>query len=754
MKKIISALIVSIMLFSVNITSFAQGETDVMNLLSELKIMAGDPDGNMRLNDYVTRAEFAKVAVNSSSAKNSVATSLKVSPFSDVTYKHWSAPYVKVAVENGICEGYTDSTFKPDNNVTFEEAVTMMLRILGYTDGDFGISWPYGQIGMANNLDMTLNMNANVGEPLTRGQVATLVYNTLNTKTKNSSSALITIFDCVRFEDVTLVATKNENSSLDYNKISTTNGIYTIKNELLSSHVGKKGDLYVKNGTDAIAFIADEDEGLQLERHIVYSVVGNSVATYLNSNPSSLNFDSDTVVYVNSSATNYSSASSKIEMGDLLFVKRKKDGGIDYATHEKGDVKGPKTVTSSSWLNEYTSDASGIAIMRNGVKTTADKIELYDITYYLSDLNMVLAYSNKITGVYENALPNKDVPASITLSGKSYNIESVEAFSKLSSTGKFSYGDTITLLLGKDNEIADVISPEQSDVVSKVVGYVTGYGTKQITKPDTTSYTGYYIRIALTDGNEYEYMTTKSYETMLNSIVSLSFNGGVAKVAELSVDNSVSGTVDWKNRKIGNSLLSDNVKIIDVATLDYVKKPSYVSLFPQRIDGVNISGKVLYSKKTSSGEITDLILSDVSGDAYTYAMVTAVNKAPNSSITSSFSYDVNGSESSYSGATAFSSLFKGTPISILFSKEGRVDLAKPLTRVSGTITDLNSVCVKTSSKTYLVSDKVVVYKRDYDYNYTLFNIEDIDLKNPNVSAFYDRSCENGGRIRIIVVNPK
>ena len=185
MKKIISALIVSIMLFSVNITSFAQGETDVMNLLSELKIMAGDPDGNMRLNDYVTRAEFAKVAVNSSSAKNSVATSLKVSPFSDVTYKHWSAPYVKVAVENGICEGYTDSTFKPDNNVTFEEAVTMMLRILGYTDGDFGISWPYGQIGMANNLDMTLNMNANVGEPLTRGQVATLVYNTLNTKTKN-----------------------------------------------------------------------------------------------------------------------------------------------------------------------------------------------------------------------------------------------------------------------------------------------------------------------------------------------------------------------------------------------------------------------------------------------------------------------------------------------------------------------------------------------------------------------------------------
>lgn len=744
---------VSIMLFSVSITCFAQSETDVMNLLSELKIMTGDPDGNLRLSDYVTRAEFAKVAVNSSSAKNSVATSLKVSPFSDVTYKHWAAPYVKVAVESGICEGYTDSTFKPDNNVTFEEAVTMMLRILGYTDSDFGISWPYGQIGMANNLEMTNNVNANVGEALTRGQVATLVYNTLNTKTKTSSTPLVSIFDCTCIEDVTLVATKNENSSLDYNKISTTSGTYTIKNDLLISHVGKKGDLYVKNGTDAIAFIADEEESSQLERHIVYSVVGNSVATYCDGNPSSLSFNSDTTLYVNSVASTYVAASSKIEMGDLLFVKRKSDGGIDYATYEKGNVVGPKTVTSSSWINEFSADSANVTVMRNGVKTTSDKIELYDIAYYLPDLNMILAYSKKITGVYENALPNKDAPTSIVLSGNSYDIESVEAFSKLSSSGKFSYGDTITLLLGKDNEIADVIYPDQSETVSKVVGYVTGYGTKQITKPDTTSYTGYYVRLALTDGNEYEYMTTKSYDTMLNTIVSLSFNDGVAKVTELSKDNSVSGTVDWENRKIGNSKLADDVKIIDVATLDYVKRPSYASLFPQRIDGVDISGKVLYSKKSSSGEITDLILFDVSGDAYTYAIVTSVSKAANSSITSNFSYDVTGTEYTYSGTTSFSSIYKGTPIALLYEKTGRVDLAKPLTRVSGNITSLNSVEVKTSSEAYRVSDKVIVYKRDYDYNYTVCNIEDIDLKAYNVSAYYDRSVKNGGRIRIIVASP-
>lgn len=392
--------------------------------------------------------------------------------------------------------------------------------------------------------------------------------------------------------------------------------------------------------------------------------------------------------------------------------------------------------------------------MRNGVKTTSDKIELYDVVYYLADLNSVFAYSKKITGVYENALPNKDAPTSITLSGTSYNIESVEAFSKLSSNGSFTYGDTITVLLGKDNEIADVISPEKTQNVSTVVGYVTGYGTKQIIKPDTTTYTGYYVRLALTDGNEYEYMTTKSYETMLNTIVSLDFNGGVAKVTELSPDNSVSGTVDWENKKIGSTPLSQNVNIIDVATLDYVKKSSYISIFPQRIDGVNISGKVLYAKKSSSGEITDLILSDVSGDAYTYGVVISVTKSKGSTVSSNFSYDVKGTENIYSGSTAFSSISKGTPIAILYSKEGRVDYAKPLTRVSGTISSVDSLTVKTSSSEYKVSDKVVVYLRDYDYNYTICNIEDVDTKKYNVSAYYDRTETNGGRVRMIVANPK
>ena len=53
-------------------------DEDIMSLLSELNIMVGDDDGNLRLDDNVSRAEFAKIAVASSSYKDTVATLLKM----------------------------------------------------------------------------------------------------------------------------------------------------------------------------------------------------------------------------------------------------------------------------------------------------------------------------------------------------------------------------------------------------------------------------------------------------------------------------------------------------------------------------------------------------------------------------------------------------------------------------------------------------------------------------------------------------
>ena len=183
MKRILSLLIITLLLtFS---ASAAPIYTDnVSAMLSELKIMQGDPDGNMRYDDLVSRAECTKIAVAASSYRDSVATGSKTSPFSDVTYKHWASPYITAGIKNGLCKGYLDATFRPDNTVLYEEAATMFLRILGYTDTDFAASWPNGQVGIAKNIGILDNINKSIGDALSRRDIATMVYNTLNAKQK------------------------------------------------------------------------------------------------------------------------------------------------------------------------------------------------------------------------------------------------------------------------------------------------------------------------------------------------------------------------------------------------------------------------------------------------------------------------------------------------------------------------------------------------------------------------------------------
>ena len=144
----------------------------------------------------------------------------------------------------------------------------------------------------------------------------------------------------------------------------------------------------------------------------------------------------------------------------------------------------------------------------------------------------------------------------------------------------------------------------------------------------------------------------------------------------------------------------------------------------------------------------------VTGDFYTYALVTKVTKKEKSSITSNFSYDINVNSFTYGGSTSFSGISSGIPVAILYSASGAVDYAKPLTRLSSKVTSLTATTLTADGKEYSISDKAVVYKRDSNYDYTLTNISDINIKDYSINAYYDKSDSNGGKIRVIVAIEK
>lgn len=766
MKKIIafviSICVVATTLVFPTIAYSADTESGILGLLSELGIMSGDPDGNMRLDDYVSRAEFVKVAVAASQYKNSVATNLAISPFPDVTYRHWAAPYVRVGVTGGIVTGYPDGTFKPDDTVLYEEAITIMLKVLGYENSDFGAAWPAGQVGLADNLDMTDGVNSRSGEMINRRQVSRLVYNTLKTKPKNQASELISVFDSQIREDVTVIAGSGEDSSIASDEIFTTGGTYKIGGSFDRSVIGMKGDAVINENNRMLAFIPDRT-ATEAEEYVVYSVLDNKVMAYKNGSIRQIDIGDDTAAYKGKSQTTFGMLKSQLELGDRIRVSTTSGGDVDYVTYGKGNIKGPVTSIGGSYKTSWNLP-SDVKYTRNGVTVSEDAIENYDVVYYLPDLSTILAYDNKVTGIYENAAPSRDVPTSVTISGKVYEIEGSAAFNKLYSGGSFEFGDTVTLLLGRSNKVADVISPSAG--VNGIVGYLTATGTKEYTIGDLSTYKNYYITIVQPDGNSYEYITDIDYKESVNSVVELSFTNGYARLKRTGSPN-VSGTVNWSNKKIGTHKLASNVEIIDIGIRDLNYASAYAKIFPQRIDGVTLdTDDIIYVEKNASGEIVSMILNDVTGDCYSYGIVTRVQEREYVITVNEITgekyigyraeYDFIADGNKYTTSKIFS-ISAGEAVRISGSI-ANPDILSPILSASGNVSSISADKLVAGDETHKISDKVAVYKKTSasTAEYSTMTLSDLiaDKDKYRISAYYDKSSANGGRVRVIVAVEK
>ena len=808
MKKFVSFILAAAIMMSLSVVPMTARaavtrEDGMISLLKELGIMQGDENGDMGLDRLVSRAEFAKIAIAASPAKNTVAIGLKMSPYKDVPYTEWYAPYVRAAVSAGYVNGYLDATYRPNNTVTYEEAVTVLLRLLGYSDGSFGAAYPYGQIAQAQGLDMLDDVGAEIGDQMTRRQIMQLVYNTLrvniniSTSTTTSTSSgsgsysqnsdsqssvsqnshssqsssqsssqnsststtvgtskvsnsLLGFHDCVMADDIDIIAGYAQDNSLGSDKVFTSAGKYTKGMYFDDSWIGMKGTVFIKNSRDIIAFMPDEGSAQEdYEAYFVYSKLLNSVVGYNNGNFETINIPDSTTVYRNQMATNYMSIKSGLEMGDTLYVKRTNGGSIDYITYESGTMEGPVKVTSSGWLASVGGSSSS-TVMRDGVRSSAGAIMTNDIIYYSAPLDMVFAYSNKVTGIYESASPTKDSPTSVTISGVTYVVEGVDAFNNLSSSGKFNYGDTVTICIGKDGGAAGVVtsatqsagtsgSSGATNTSANVVGYVTDAGTKLFTDSNNREYSSYYITLVAPDGTVGTYETDYNRTSFVGSVCSLTLKDGKAVIGKVSAA-SVSGRVEYNNLTLGDYKLSPNVSILDVANDNVFKKVLYKRVYTQRIDGMTLNqSQILYCERNAMNEITAMILNNVTGDVYTYGVVTSSNQGL-------YTVDVNGS--SYQASLGGS---YGGPVKLVMDAKG-IGGMMTLSRYNSAVTELTATTAKIGGVTYRLSPDVVCYGKTISTPYRKISIDDAMSGDYTIDAYYDKIEANGGRIRILVCN--
>ncbi len=177
MRKIIVVLLAVILMATACPVWAAEAE-DAAAELGKYGIMNGDPDGNLRLADTVSRAEFAKMIM---AAKDGRVYAPTKTVFTDVNSEHWAAGYIMKAVEYGILNGMGDGTFAPETTVTGEQALKMVLCALGYSGpSEEKGGYPTGYYAVAEELGLW-NRNTSDGTlPASRATVAILLEKALD----------------------------------------------------------------------------------------------------------------------------------------------------------------------------------------------------------------------------------------------------------------------------------------------------------------------------------------------------------------------------------------------------------------------------------------------------------------------------------------------------------------------------------------------------------------------------------------------
>ena len=144
--------------------------------LSELGVIDGYLDGTFRLDGEITRAEFCKIIMMSLGKLGySSRFPEEVPSFTDVD-THWAKEYICDAAKMGYVQGVGNGLFAPEESITCEQAITIVVRIVSGNKA----SYPLDYLTYAMREEISSGVAAITGRPITRGEAAQVIYNVLD----------------------------------------------------------------------------------------------------------------------------------------------------------------------------------------------------------------------------------------------------------------------------------------------------------------------------------------------------------------------------------------------------------------------------------------------------------------------------------------------------------------------------------------------------------------------------------------------
>ena len=189
MKKRLLAflLAVSIAVSMLVMPASAAGNNTAVQFAITLGAMDSEQSG--ALNAAVTRGAFARMLTSYSTYRESVSSQGAVGTlYTDLPGSSAWAPYVRIAVQQGWMNGYTDGSFRPNNAVTLEEACTAVLKLMGYKMTDLSGAFPNAQLNKASEIGLRAGLDRRQGEAMNYEDCAVLLYNALTANNASGSA--------------------------------------------------------------------------------------------------------------------------------------------------------------------------------------------------------------------------------------------------------------------------------------------------------------------------------------------------------------------------------------------------------------------------------------------------------------------------------------------------------------------------------------------------------------------------------------
>jgi hypothetical protein len=424
-----------------------------------------------------------------------------------------------------------------------------------------------------------------------------------------------------------------------------------------------------------------------------------------------------------------------------------KNGEVDYATLVSSDTKGPYIAAAGGSLT-LPFPATGVTVYRDGAPSSLSAVKQYDVYYYNTNLSTVWVYSSRVTGTLTGLSPSKAAPTAAAVAGVSYSIGSSSAAYKLSSQGEFAEGDLITLLLGMDGDIVDVVSAQDSEsLYCGVVVSSAKAASSQTTASSGTASVQVTTQVTCSDGTVRTFYHEGGVQST-GKLVSVTVTQSGTTLKSLS-GKSLSGTVNSSGTKFAGYSFADGVEILDTDS-----SGGYARIYPSRLAGATLtSDDVRYYTLDAGGDIDCLILKEATGDTVTYAYLTSAEKTSSEMSTSgSYQYIIDGETYSLNSSSAYSVNVGGAA---LYYDDGQLKSMRQLASV--TLDGLSDLYATSGNQKYNLAEDVQVLLRDADGSRGCYatTLSEVNTSAYSLKGWYDSlGYSAGGRIRIIVATPK